>query len=507
MSTTPTTSATNATPPHDAPSGRLGRLTRRRLGLIALVGAVLGTLVALAAGVGAPRPVGDHGDAALAARVRAQIADDRGFASLSVAEVTPERVTWAGLGEASPGVPPTSGTPYPLGSITKTFNGMLLADAVRRGEVRLDQRVDTLLPGLRGSEAGGVTLEELASHRSGLPRLLPSEMAWGAASAFSLGNPYRLSREQLVEGAARTALSGRGTVAYSNLGASLLGHALAEAADAPDWETLARDRLWTPLGMTSTREASVPQDIPAGTAVERTASGGHPTPWTTEGQAPMGASVWTTADDLARYAQGVLTGQAPGMAALEPHWDASGRARVRLHWFTSEVDGRTFAWHNGGTSGGRTMLVVDRDARRAYLVLGSSTREVDDIAMGLATNGRVESRPELPIVGLVVLGLALLTGIGAFRQAGRPATRAQRAETLLSGTAFAILLVRVGPWTLLPGWLAGALVGAMIPALVVAGLGLVAGPHRTEGPVRTVLGWLGALVGAALLAVAASGVI
>ena len=60
--------------------------------------------------------------------------------------------------------------PFETGSNGKTMTGMLLGDAVERGEISLEDRLDRWVPELAGAAAGELTLESLASHRSGLPR-------------------------------------------------------------------------------------------------------------------------------------------------------------------------------------------------------------------------------------------------------------------------------------------------------------------------------------------------
>jgi D-alanyl-D-alanine-carboxypeptidase/D-alanyl-D-alanine-endopeptidase len=75
------------------------------------------------------------------------------------------------------------GTVFEIGSITKTFTATLLADMARDGIVVLDDVVqrhlfdDARLP-VRGRE---MTLEYLATHRSGLPRL-PKRLLWPAVT-------------------------------------------------------------------------------------------------------------------------------------------------------------------------------------------------------------------------------------------------------------------------------------------------------------------------------------
>ena len=70
--------------------------------------------------------------------------------------------------------PVNGDTLYEIGSITKVFTSLLLADMVERGEVALDDPVAKYLPvGVRMPERNGkqITLRDLSTHRSGLPRM------------------------------------------------------------------------------------------------------------------------------------------------------------------------------------------------------------------------------------------------------------------------------------------------------------------------------------------------
>ncbi len=85
-----------------------------------------------------------------------------------------------------------------LGSVTKVFTSLLLADAVHRGEVAPNQRLDSLIPGTATHPDGRpITLVDLATHTSGLPRVPPG--LWRQALR-NRKDPYsELTREQVVE--------------------------------------------------------------------------------------------------------------------------------------------------------------------------------------------------------------------------------------------------------------------------------------------------------------------
>ena len=101
------------------------------------------------------------GDRDLAAESRPYL--DGALDVVSIATVDGATINYAGFGADETAV-------YEIGSITKTFTSALLADAISRGEVTADTRLADLLP-VRETPVADVTLAELASHRSGLPRV------------------------------------------------------------------------------------------------------------------------------------------------------------------------------------------------------------------------------------------------------------------------------------------------------------------------------------------------
>ena len=317
------------------------------LWLALLVGMVVGALALLVLG---PRPAGlgtPTGNPALARDASAALASARNVETISVARIRDGHASWAGFGDVSPD------SRYELGSITKTFDGLLLSDAAQRGEVRLDDRLDAHLTELAATPVGSVTLAELASHRAGLPhmarldplRVVAEDLAGAALSDYTTGPPDRVIRD-----AAAITLSGRGTMHYSNLGASLLGFALTRAAGAPDWPSYVRERLFEPLGMHDTLIAEPGR--PAPDLMQPHQGLSSPTePWTGSGYAPAGIGVTTTAADLTRYAQAILDGTAPGVDALDARWPAMMGWQIGLAWIVTDTEAGPVAW---GPSPGTT---------------------------------------------------------------------------------------------------------------------------------------------------------
>lgn len=318
----------------------------------------------------------ESGDEGLAGRVRPLLVEgvhDR----VSVVEIEGDHTLQAHFGA-------DQDTDYELGSLAKVMTGMLLADAIERGEVTEDTRLGDLVE-LQGAPAAEVTLAELSSHRSGLPRVADrvSDVMVSVAAVTLGRDPYPYDRDTLVAQVAAADLSGRGESSYSNLGTAVLGQALANAAGT-DYATLLRERLLEPLGMEETTLPDSEDALPEDATVGHTERGRAADPWLAHAYAPAGG-VRSTPADMALFARAVLEGTAPGMAALEPRWDDGQGGRIGFAWVVQEHGGVEVTWHNGGTGGFSSMMALDREDGRAVLAFGNTTTGLESQSLELLT--------------------------------------------------------------------------------------------------------------------------
>lgn len=288
---------------------------------------------------------------------------------------------------------PDGSTVFEIGSVTKTLTGILLADAVRRGEVKFGDPAAKYLPtDLKPPSADPdvpVTLEHLATHSSGLP----TQPAFLALTARNPLNPYAdLDRRKLAATLAVIEPSRKPGEAYrySNLGAGLLGHALVRAAGADSFDALLRERVCKPLGLKDTAEALTGEQ--RSRFAQAFAADGTPVPHWDFATLAAGGGVRSTADDLLRFAAACLgrpkTELLPAIRdAMEPRRDVTARARVGLFWMTSTpAKGPKRVWHSGSTLGHRCILILVPDRNVAVVVLCSvGTPEVDRLGIDLAT--------------------------------------------------------------------------------------------------------------------------
>lgn len=240
-------------------------------------------------------------------------------------------------------------TVYEIGSVTKTMTSLLFAEAVDSGTLTADTTVGSLL-NLNSSHAAGSTLEELASHRAGLPRIASGVKARMSAAVAVLRhrNPYTADLPRLLAEARAAKITARGAFLYSNLGVALLGQALAVPAGT-GYPDLLKSRLFTPLGMTRSTTPQTAHELSPNAPTGWNAHGRVERPWTMGAYVPAGG-VRSTPDDIACYDQALLDDTAPVLTALPPRWNADGRSRVGYAWFTDRIDGVDITWHNGATA-------------------------------------------------------------------------------------------------------------------------------------------------------------
>ena len=329
-----------------------GYLASRRLILTVLIGAVT---VAVVSWVLSPDLAVDrNGDPAVLAHIdhQAQMGMLAGNHAVAVAVIDLEADQPARLA----GIGADETTPMEVGSMTKAMTGLVIADAVRRGEVRMEAPVATYLPQLAGSPAGTATLQELVTHTAGYVEFGAATVRRAAWMAPLGKNFFTADSAQMTEETRKQTLSGRGHYAYSTLGSAIAGQAVAAAAHL-SYPDLMRTRLFEPVGMSDTA-IQVEHALVAG---GRTESGLPVQPWVMDAYAPGGAAVSTTRD-LAKLATALLDGTAPGIAALEPTTATDqSNSRIGSFWHTSTwVTGQTITHHAGQTSGYASYLGLDR---------------------------------------------------------------------------------------------------------------------------------------------------
>jgi serine-type D-Ala-D-Ala carboxypeptidase/endopeptidase len=278
---------------------------------------------------------------------------------------------------------------FEIGSITKVFTCILLADMVERGEMKFDDPISLYLPKTvkcptrNGKE---ITLLDLATHTSALPRMPTNFKPKDPKNPFA---DYTV--DQLYEFLSGYTLPRDigSKYEYSNVGMGLLGHILT-LKTRKDYETLVVERICNPLKMNDTRiTLSAEQKTRLATGHTLDLS---PTPnWDIATLAGAGA-LRSTVNDMLKFAAANLgLVQTKLFSVLQQSHKMqrstdSPNLDIALGWHIHKRFGSEIIWHNGGTGGYRTFTGFDPKKRAAVVVLSNSGVGQDDIGLHILEN-------------------------------------------------------------------------------------------------------------------------
>ncbi|MBS1119130.1 MAG: serine hydrolase [Deltaproteobacteria bacterium] len=344
-------------------------------------------------------PAGAH-RAAVAAQVQPYL-DSEIVSGVVVGLYDVGKLEIYGFGKGPAGKPPNGHTLYELGSITKVYTNLLLADAVQRREVELDTPVAELLPPgvtVPTRDKTAITLKHLALHSSGLPKLPPSLVTRKVPP-----DPYAsYGEDALYQDLIGTELvTPPGTqIAYSNYGAGLLGFALGRKLGAGYAKAL-ETRVLAPLGL---RETFVTVAASAGAhRMLGTDDDLRPAPRWTWGALAGAGVITSTARDQLRMIDLELDAAAGSKGPMRPQLRLTQEPQLEndgdnqsLGWM---IDPAGRYWHNGGTGGFRSYISFDPKTKRGVVVLASTATTLVDFlgrAMVDVLDGTAKPPPARP---------------------------------------------------------------------------------------------------------------
>lgn len=276
-------------------------------------------------------------------------------------------------------------TLFEIGSITKVFTALLMADMADRGELALTDPLSKFLPPQARPvpyDGAEITLLDLATHTSGLPRLptdIPPEIT---------GDPYASytqSRLYAFLGGYQPAHYPGEHYEYSNLGFGLLGHLLAVQANRP-YEDLVRSRIATPLGLENTIITLSPEQRARLAAGHDAALAPAPN-WNFDALAGAGA-LRSSARDLARFlacAQGADNPLSPAFAALlrtRRQTDLANET-VGAGWFIHTDRNDEIVWKDGATGGYASFIGFSPRTKLSAVLLANAASYNTNTRLGL----------------------------------------------------------------------------------------------------------------------------
>lgn len=321
--------------------------------------------------------------------LRERVETGRTNQSIVVGVIDEKGVKFTSLGKVSqkPNAPNADeNTVFEIGSITKVFTGTLLAEAVKRGEVKLDDPIAKYLPSTVKVPARGgreITLLDLATHTSGLPRM-PTNFA-----PKNLQNPYAdYTVEQMYDFLSKYELPRDigSKSEYSNLGMGLLGHILSLRAGM-SYENLVKTRILLPLDLKDTTITLFPAQKTR-LAQGYDINGEESSLWDLPTLAGAGA-LRSTAKDMARFAAYNLGLEKSSLldvfnSAHQPQRDFGAQLKIGLSWLNQpSKPEKMIVWHNGATGGFVGFIGFIKSEKRGVVILSNSGEGVDDIGLHL----------------------------------------------------------------------------------------------------------------------------
>ena len=272
-------------------------------------------------------------------------------------------------------------------SISKLFTAIAVMKLYDEGKIRLDDRIDDLLPHYnlkqQFPDSGPITVRSLLTHASGLPR--------EAAYPYWTGPDFPFPTREQID----TALGNQQTLypastyfQYSNLGITLLGEVVEEVSGLP-YETYVKQQILEPLGLTDTRP-EMPEELYGGqlavgyTALNRDRTREKVFFFEARGITPA-AGFTSNVEDLGRFASWQF--RLRDTTAPEILRPATLKLMQNVHWTDPDWSttwglgfvvfkgpgGRTWVGHGGSCPGYRSALQLDLKEKRGYSVMINSS--------------------------------------------------------------------------------------------------------------------------------------
>lgn len=255
---------------------------------------------------------------------------------------------------------------FEAGSITKTLVGHVLAKQVIAGQLQLDDRCQHFIKQPIHSE--GPTLKALATHTAGLPRLPPG-LIWKSLFKHR-DNPYKDWDENQLMYYLQHSLTNKPTkrIGYSNLGFGILGFLLQQHSQL-SFHQLMTDFLFHPLGMTN---SICNRELATQPIIQGLNKHGQATPhWDLAAMAGAGAAL-TSIHDLSLFARHLM--HADPAATLQKTIQVENKmisSALGLLVVDQQKYPERFFFHNGGTGGFSSALLIDNEEKRGVVALSN----------------------------------------------------------------------------------------------------------------------------------------
>ncbi len=280
--------------------------------------------------------------------------------------------------------PVDGNTIFAIGGVTKVFTGLLLTDMAHWGQLSLADPAQKYMPAgitLPSRNARPITLLDLATHTSGLPRM-PANV-----DVTNLNDPNAgMTADQFLRSVQAYELTRDPGAAYelSDAGYNLLG-LVEEKMGGSDYETLLKSRIFAPLHMDHTRigHSLADKDLMSASYDDHL----RPVTQSAPPTLPGADGLLSTASDLLNFLAANLGLAAsplgPAMADMSRTQRPTqfSELKVAIGWHVATLNGVQIVWENGRTNGSRAFIGFAPKTRTGVVVLSNAANTIDDIGV------------------------------------------------------------------------------------------------------------------------------
>jgi CubicO group peptidase (beta-lactamase class C family) len=272
-----------------------------------------------------------------------------------------------GLANMEWAIPNTPDTKFRLGSLTKQFTATLILQLVERGQIDLAAPVTRYLSDYPPKSGDRITIHQLLNHTSGIVGYteIPSWSATRRDPFTPSGFLAQFSKLDLL-------FQPGEKFSYSNSGYFLLG-VILEKVTGQSYETLLRDRIFTPAGMKdSGYDSTQPLLSKRAAGYDKRFDGSYVNTAYLDMTQPYAAgSLYSTVEDLYRWDQALLTEKILSAKSKERMF-TPGLSDYGYGWRITKKDGVTTIAHDGGINGFNTQLTRIPDSKRVVILLNNT---------------------------------------------------------------------------------------------------------------------------------------
>lgn len=290
---------------------------------------------------------------------------------LSIALIENGKTNYYGIIKVNDSIKPAENQKkiFEIGSITKVFTSTVLASLVENKKIKLTDEINSYYP-FAFKDDIKINFESLANHTSGLPRL-PENL-----DLSNEINPYKNYGKSEIEEYLKNLLKlGNNTYSYSNLGTGLLGYTLG-LSQKTNFQNLLQKKIFDKYKMTNSFTSS--QNLGNSLIKGLNKKGEIVSNWDFDVLFGAGGILSTT-EDLAMFANAQFNSKNKELELTrKTTFEIKGNTKIGLGWhkLVSE-NGMDLVWHNGGTGGYSSSIVMKVEEKTAVIIL-SNVSDIND---------------------------------------------------------------------------------------------------------------------------------